>query len=161
MFREMRRKHQQLPQEECLELLRTATSGVLAVLGDGDYPYAVPLSYVYQDGKLWFHGARSGHKLEAIRRHPKASFCVVGQDVVVPETYTTHYKSVICFGLIRELTGQEALKAIRSLAQRYSAGQAPETWEKEITQSGDRLCVLELEVQHMTGKEAVELSRRR
>ena len=161
MFRKMRREQQQLPREECERLIQTATSGVLAVLGDNDYPYAVPMSYVYHQGKIWFHCAKNGHKLDAIRSHPKASFCVVSQDTVIPEQYTTHYRSVIAFGLVRELTGDEALIAIRTLAQRYAAGQAPETWEREIAQCKDRLCVLELEVQHLSGKEAVELSRER
>lgn len=161
MFREMRRHGQQLPREECEAILEKATSGVLAVLGDEDYPYAVPMSYVWHQGRIWFHCAKSGHKLEAIRKHPKASFCVVSQDKVIPEQYTTHYRSVIAFGLVRELSGEEAMTAIRILAQKYAAGQAPETWEREIAQSKDRLCVLELEIQQLTGKEAVELSRER
>ena len=85
MFREMRRKKQRLSAEACEAILAEGTSGVLAVDGDGGYPYAVPLSYVYQDGKLFFHCAKSGHKLDAVRRNPRASFCVIGQDRVVPE----------------------------------------------------------------------------
>ncbi len=89
MFREMRRKRQQLPEEECLRILREATSGVLAVEGDGGYPYAVPLSFAHADGRLYFHIARSGHKLDALRRNPRASFCIIDEDRVVPEEYTT------------------------------------------------------------------------
>ena len=85
MFRAMRRKRQQLSREEAEAILERGTSGVLAVAGDNGYPYAVPLSYVYQDGKLWFHCAKSGHKLDAVRREEKASFCVIDQDLVVPE----------------------------------------------------------------------------
>ena len=77
MFREMRRKNQQLPQEECNRILQVATSGVLAVDGDDDYPYAVPISFVCEDGRLYFHVAKSGHKLDALRRNPKASFCII------------------------------------------------------------------------------------
>lgn len=79
MFRQMRRKRQELPREECLEILREGTSGVLALLGDGGYPYAVPLSYVYDGGKIYFHSARAGHKLDALRGCDRASFCVIGQ----------------------------------------------------------------------------------
>ena len=82
MFREMRRKRQALSKEECEEILLRATSGVLAVSGDDGYPYAVPLSYVYEEGKLFFHCAKAGHKLDAIFRNEKASFGVVGQDKV-------------------------------------------------------------------------------
>lgn len=91
MFREMRRKNQQLPQEECNRILQVATSGVLAVDGDDDYPYAVPLSFAYEDGRLYFHVAKSGHKLDALRRNPKASFCVIEQDEVMPKIYTTFF----------------------------------------------------------------------
>ena len=79
MFRQMRRNRQQLSRERCEEILSRATSGVLAVLGDEGYPYAVPLSYVYSEGKFYFHCARQGHKLDAIRREPKASFCVIDE----------------------------------------------------------------------------------
>ena len=103
MFREMRRKKQALSPEECEGVLERGSSGVLAVLGDGGYPYAVPLSYVYADGRLFFHCAKAGHKLDAITREPKASFCVVDQDRVVPEEYTTYFRSVIVFGRAGEI----------------------------------------------------------
>ena len=84
MFRPMRRHRQQLSQGDCAAILSRGTSGVLAVAGDGGYPYAVPLSYVYQEGTLFFHCAKAGHKLDALRRCSKASFCVIDQDQVVP-----------------------------------------------------------------------------
>ena len=80
MFRPMRRIRQQLSQAECDAILQKCSSGVLAVAGDDGYPYTVPMSYLYQDGRLYFHCAKSGHKLDAVRREPKVSFCVVGQD---------------------------------------------------------------------------------
>ena len=98
MFRDLRRSRQALSPEECGEILCHGTSGVLALAGDDGYPYAVPLSYVYAGGKLYFHCAKAGHKLDAIARNPKGSFCVIHQDQVVPETYTTHYRTVIAFG---------------------------------------------------------------
>ena len=83
MFREMRRKRQQLSPAECEEILRRGTSGVLAAEGDGGYPYAVPLSYIYEDGRLYFHCAKAGHKLDAVRRNKKVSFCVIDRDTIV------------------------------------------------------------------------------
>ena len=103
MFRDLRRSRQALSPEECGEILCHGTSGVLALAGDDGYPYAVPLSYVYAGGKLYFHCAKAGHKLDAIARNPKGSFCIIHQDQVVPETYTTHYRSVIAFGALRVL----------------------------------------------------------
>ena len=93
-FREMRRKRQQLSDAESIDILKKSTSGTLALLGDDDYPYAVPISYVYQEGKLYFHSALAGHKVDAIRKCDKASFCVIEQDAVQPEKYTTFFRSV-------------------------------------------------------------------
>ena len=106
MFRPMRRHRQQLSQGDCAAILSRGTSGVLAVAGDGGYPYAVPLSYVYQEGTLFFHCAKAGHKLDALRRCSKASFCVIDQDQVVPPEYTTYFRSVIAFGEVREVTAE-------------------------------------------------------
>ena len=103
MFRPMRRFKQALSPEECRAVLERGTSGVLALSGDGGWPYAVPLSYVYADGKIYFHSAKSGHKVDAIRSCPRASFCVIDQDHIVPEEYTTYFRSVIAFGTVRIL----------------------------------------------------------
>lgn len=97
-FRAMRRKRQQLSEAETISILEQSTSGTLALMGDGGYPYAVPISYVYADGRLYFHSALTGHKVDAIRACEKASFCVVGQDSVQPKQYTTFFRSVIAFG---------------------------------------------------------------
>ena len=77
------------------------TSGVLALAGDNGYPYALPISYVYSDGKIYFHSAKSGHKIDAVKRCEKASFCVIAEDNIIPEEYTTYYKSVIVFGKLK------------------------------------------------------------
>ena len=70
MKHEMRRAKQRLSPEESLAILEKGSSGVLA-LWDGEEPYAVPLSYVYHEGKLYFHCARAGRKLEAARVCPR------------------------------------------------------------------------------------------
>ena len=160
MFREMRRKRQQLPNEECIEILENSTSGVLAVSGDNDYPYAVPLSYVYRDGKIYFHCAKTGHKLDAIRNNPKASFCIIAADEVIPERFTTHFKSVIAFGTARIMENDEMRPAIDWLAEKYS----PDNEEgrlKEIEREYSILCMIEFTIEHLTGKEAIELTRMR
>lgn len=161
-FRAMRRASQEMPREACDDVLRRGTSGVLAVAGDGGYPYAVPLSYAWDEGRIVFHSARSGHKLEALRRDPRASFCVVDQDQVVPERFTTHFRSVIAFGTVRELTeAGEKRDAAVLLARRYAPEVAERDALREIEGAWDRLCMLELRVEHLTGKEAIELVRAR
>lgn len=156
MFREMRRKRQQLEREECVAVLREATSGVLSVLGDDGYPYGVPLSHAYVDGRLVFHGAAKGHKLDAIRANPKASYTVVAQDAVVPEEFTTYFRSVIAFGRMRILEGDEKLAALRQLGDRFWPGHEAER-DAEIAPRLDRMTVFMMEIDHLSGKQAKEL----
>lgn len=157
MFREMRRKNQLLSEEETKEILRLGTSGVLAVSGDNGYPYAVPLSYVYTNGKIYFHCARSGHKLDALRNDPKASFCVIGRDNVVKEEYTTYFKSAIVFGKIRVMNESEKRTAIEILAEKYYPDDSAEHRNKMIEAEYAPLCMLEMTIEHMSGKAAKEL----
>lgn len=159
MFREMRRSGQQLPGEECEAILCRGTSGVLAVLGDGGYPYAVPLSYVYEKGKLYFHCARTGHKLDAIAKEERVSFCVIDQDQVVPEEYTTYFRSVVVFGRARCLEDEaEKRRAIELLAAKYTPDD-PQGRAQEIEEGFGRMCMVEIRIEHMSGKEARELAK--
>lgn len=160
MFRDMRRKKQALTAGEAAAVLMRGTSGVLALLGDGDYPYAVPLSYVYHDGHIYFHCARAGHKLDAIRQDPKASFCVIDRDEIVPEEYTTYFRSVIAFGTIRILEDeQESRSAIERLAVKYAPGDTAQGRRAAIDRDWAPLCMLDMTVEHLSGKEAIELMR--
>ena len=156
-FREMGRKRQQLSDEESVAILRKATSGTLALLGDNGYPYAVPLSYVYSEGKLYFHSAMEGHKVDAIRNCDKASFCVIDSDDVKPQQYTTYFRSVIAFGKIHIVEDDaQRLTAARLLGNRYNPGHN-EALEKELENGFKRMLVICLDIKHLTGKEAIEL----
>ena len=158
-FREMRRKRQQLSEEESISILKKATAGTLALLGDNDYPYAVPISYVYADGRLYFHSALSGHKVDAIRKSDKASFCVIEQDDVQPKKYTTFFRSVIAFGRIHIIEDeQEKLKMARMLGNRYNPNDE-ESLQKELEQGLSRMLMIRFDIEHLTGKEAIELMR--
>lgn len=162
MFREMRRKKQILSMEDAEDILYRGTSGVLAVSGDDDYPYAVPLSYVYDGEKIYFHSAGSGHKLDAISRNARVSFCVIDQDLIIPEEYTTYFRSVIVFGTIHIMEDEaEKRKAIEKLALKYAPDDTAENREKTINREWKPLCMLELIPEHISGKEAIELVRRR
>lgn len=162
MFREMRRKKQQLTEAECIEILERNTSGVLAVLGDDDYPYAVPLSYVSDTQKIYFHCAKSGHKLDAIQRNCKASSCVIDQDLVIPAEYTTYFRSVIVFGKMRVIEDeQEKRTAIEKLAIKYAPDDSIAGRQQAIEKEWTPLCVLEMSIEHITGKEAIELVNKR
>lgn len=158
MFREMRRKNQALDPAEIDAILARGTSGVLALSGDDGYPYALPISYAYDPGRLIFHCATSGHKLDAIARSSKASFCVIDQDQVVSAEYTTYYRSVIAFGKMQLLEGEEKRSAAMLLAERYAPGEAAKRHTEVIDEVWDRLCMLEMRIEHLTGKAAKELT---
>lgn len=158
MFREMRRKKQLLSAQEAEEILRQASSGVLAVSGDDGYPYAVPLSYAYEDGNLYFHLATSGHKLDGIRRNEKVSFCVIAQDEVIPERFATNYRSVIVFGRAGVMTDDEAKRhALELLVQKYSPGYGREG-AAEIEKDWKAVTVVRVRIERITGKEALGLA---
>jgi len=156
-FRNMRRKRQQLSEAESIGILQKATSGTLALLGDNGYPYAVPISYVYHEGKLYFHSALSGHKVDAIRQCDKASFCVIEQDDVQPKKYTTFFRSVIAFGRIHVIEDEAVkLSTARMLGNRYNPND-DESLKKEIENGLSRMLMIRFDIEHLTGKEAIEL----
>ena len=157
MFRPMRRSAQKLPDSETEAILKTATSGVLALSGDDGYPYAVPMSFVYSEGRIYFHSAVEGHKIDAVKRCDKASFCVISEDNIIPERYTTAFRSVIAFGRIRLADGAEVIDALRLLGRKYAPDDSLENCDKEINSSLSHVAVLVMDVENVTGKEAKEL----
>lgn len=151
MFREMRRHKQELSNQECIEILNAQPRGVLAVLGDDDYPYAVPMDYVYVDGRVYFHSAKEGHKIDSIKRHAKASFCVLNDGVKKEDSWWYTFKSIIVFGEIRILDdNDEKRDKLTYLGNKLFP--TPEDTKNEIERLLDKTEVFELEVEHMTGK---------
>lgn len=162
MFREMRRRKQVLSEELTKEVLYKGTSGVLALSGDDGYPYAVPVSYVYDGEKFYFHGAKEGHKIDAIKRCEKASFCVIDTDHIVPDEYTTYFRSAIAFGKIRILSDDgEKMEALRKQGKKYAPDDTEANLAKYIDKEWAPVCVLEMTVDHLSGKEAIEFVRER
>lgn len=155
MFRKMRRYKQQLPEERCVELLSSEKRGVLALSGDDGYPYALPLSYVYDKGCIWFHSAVEGHKIDAINSCGKASFCVTSKQELSNDGWSYFFESVIVFGKICVVTDETTrIEALRKLGLKFypEAGQV----EEKLRQSASRAAVLRLEPEHMTGKRVRE-----
>jgi nitroimidazol reductase NimA-like FMN-containing flavoprotein (pyridoxamine 5'-phosphate oxidase superfamily) len=158
MFREMRRSKQIMSEADCVEILESRTAGVLALAGDDGYPYAVPLSYVYANGKIYFHGAREGHKIDAIMRNDKASFCVIDKNQIVLEEFTTYFRSVIAFGKIRIIDDEtEKRKALELLAVKFSKADAEKERRETVDSSMSRVTMIELAIEHLSGKQAIEL----
>ena len=161
MFKPMRRTKQQLPHEEVLSILEKSTSGTLALITEEGYPYAIPLSYVYNQGKLYFHSAKTGLKIDAIKHCDKASFCIIDQDLVIPEKYATLYRSIIAFGKVRLLENVEDIKAVAfSLGEKYNPNH-PKECNDEINISMPALAIIEMTIEQITGKEAKDLMLQR
>lgn len=155
MFRKMRRFKQQLPEAQCVEILKSEPRGVLAVLGDEGYPYAVPLDFIYKDGKLFFHSAMEGHKVDALRACDKASFCVMDQGEPVEGDWALWFNSVICFGRVRLVEDrEETIRIARDLGLKYYPNE--QDVEDEIRKDGHRVLCMELTIEHMTGKHVHE-----
>lgn len=152
MFRKMRRIRQTMPEEQTTDILNNGSSGVLAVLGDDDYPYTIPLNYVYDDGIIYFHAAKSGHKNDAIANHNKVSFCVVDRQTIVPEKFTTDYSSAVVFGKARLVENEEEIyKAMRLLCIKYTPGLEVEGME-HTKKDARILNVFAIDIEHMCGK---------
>ena len=151
MFRKMRRLGQELSKEECIDILTNEPRGVLALLGDDDYPYAIPMSHVYVDGKIYFHGAKKGHKIDAVRKHSKASYCVMDKGVKAEDSWWYTFKSVIVFRKIRSLTDRdEKIDKLTHLGDKFFP--THEETMDEIDRLLDRTEVFEITVEHMSGK---------
>ncbi len=153
MFRELMRKKQQLTQEECIQILKAELRGVLSVLGDDEYPYGVPLNHYYceEDGKLYFHGGKKGHKIDAMKRHDKASFCVYDAGFRREGEWALSIKSVIVFGRIQFIEDQETVCRIsRELSYKFTEDEA--YIRQEIERSGPATLLFALVPEHMAGK---------
>ncbi|MCI9040302.1 pyridoxamine 5'-phosphate oxidase family protein [Dubosiella newyorkensis] len=158
MYHSMRRSRQQLSEQETIKILENATSGVLALFDADDYTYALPISYVYHGNEIYFHSASSGHKIEAIKHHQKVSFCVVAQDKIVPEKFTTFFKSAIVFGTIEIIEDEaEKRKAIECLSKKYSPHETEERTQQEIDRFWKQLTMLKLNIEKISGKQSIEL----
>lgn len=160
MERKMRRFKQILDEGSSKEILRAATNGVLSLVDRDGEPYGVPLSFVYDgDRRIYFHSAVMGHKIECIEHDSRCSFCVVDRDMIVPEEFTTYFRSVIVEGAIHAVaTREEKLEGLALLCEKYSPGVDSAA---EIAKCIGHVTVLRLDIDSFTGKEAIELVRQR
>ena len=151
MFRPLRRIKQQLTNAECVKILKDEPRGVLSVLGDDDYPYALPMNFYYDESenRIYFHSGKSGHKMDAIEKHDKVSLCVYDKGFHKDGHWSLNIRSVIVFGRIRQIENWSA-DTIRALSLKYT--QDTDYIEKEIETSSKNTAVLALEIEHMTGK---------
>ena len=158
MFRPMARIREQIPEEECIDILKTQLRGVLSVLGEEDYPYGIPLNHYYceENGKIYFHGGMKGHRIDAMRRHDKASFCVIDDGRPEKESdWALRFRSVVVFGRLETVEDHDrAIEITRQLCYKFTDD--TEYIEKEIKGSEARTMVVCLTPEHMTGKTILE-----
>ena len=157
MFRELKRKKQQLSREECIDILKTELRGVLSLQGDDGYPYGVPINYWYceEDGKLYFHSGKTGYKVDAVRACDKVSFCVCDQGVRQEGEWWFTIRSVIIFGRIQIVEDHEkTIWASRQLSLKFTSD--TDYIEDEIRRVGAHTLCFELTPEHMTGKVVTE-----
>lgn len=151
MFRPMRRFKQGLTEQECADVLTHAQRGVLAVHGENGYPYAFPMNYIYQNEKIYFHCAKAGHKLDALACDPKVSFCVMDEGFRKSGEWAWNIKSVVLFGRVKPIDSAEAsIEMVRQIALKYYP--TAEDAEEEVRKAGAQAQILELTIDHITGK---------
>ena len=154
-FRPMRRFKQQLSQEECESILAKVYRGFLSVNGEMGYPYTVPMNFVYENGHIYFHSALEGHKIDAIRLSPNACFTVIDEPVQQENDWWFHVKSVICFGKVSIIGNEdERIRRLWQLGEKYF----PDGYniDAELINNGPRIAVLDLKIDHITGKKVKE-----
>ena len=157
MFREMRRAKQQISEEECIRILQEQPRGVLSLLGDDGYPYGIPMSHWYspEDGKICFHGAKTGHKIDAITRCDKACFCVYDEGFRKEGEWALNFRSVVAFGRISLVTDEDRAREIcTQLCRKFTDDE--EYLQRELKGALPRVQCLELTIEHLTGKRVTE-----
>lgn len=157
MFREIRRKNREIDSDSAKRLLQSSRRGVLAVNGDDGYPYAIPINYLYDDEaqRIYFHGAKIGHKVDALRASDKVCFTVYGNETIRTDAWAPFMQSVVVFGRCHLIeAGPKATRRIKQLAMKYYPSE--QLVDEEIAQSGKAVQVFEIEIEHMRGKEVQE-----
>jgi len=153
MFRKMRRFKQQITNGECISILKEQPRGILSVIGDDGYPYGIPLSHYFDEesGKIYFHGAGEGHKIDSVRKCDKVSFCVCDEGYRNEGEWALNIRSVIVFGRIREITDvEEKTEICRKIGHKFTDDD--EYIEDDIRRNAQRVLCLEITIEHMTGK---------
>ena len=161
MFRELRRKKQLLSEQETLRVLEEGKTGIVGVLGDDGYPYTVPIYYVSLEDKIYFHSAKKGHKVDAIAKEPKVSMTVVEKDDVVSREFTTYFRSIQLFGKAYVVEDEaERNVAFRALCEKFS-GADLDRYEEIMSKEAAAAAIVRIDIEHITGKESMELVNQR
>ena len=158
MFKPIRIKINEIDHSAAEALLQSNRRGIIAMNGVEGYPYAIPINYFYDcdNKKIYFHGAKSGHKIDAIKNNSKVSISIIDQEDVIEEELTTYFRSIILFGKAKILQDDDEIyQAVNALGLKYCNDEV--AVEKEIQREWKNLCCVEITIEHLTGKQAIEL----
>lgn len=157
MFRELSRKNKEISMEDCINLLKSENRGVLSVIGDDNYPYGMPMNHFYceEEGKIYFHCGKSGHRLDAIRRHGKVSFCTYDSGRRDEGEWALTVKSVIVFGKIEVIDDMDKIIDITTKLSRKFTDDVNYI-KSEIEKYAHKTLLLRLEPEHICGKLVTE-----
>ncbi len=131
--------------------------GVLAINSDNGYPYAIPINYVYDTdaGKIYFHGAKAGHKVDSLRACDKVCFTVFGNETVKEEAWAPFMQSVVVFGRCHLIEpGETSIALLKKFAMKYYPDE--QLADTEIARAGKAAQMFEIEIEHLSGKEIQE-----
>ena len=158
MFRTIRKKKNEISIDTTKTLLQSSRRGVLAVNGDDGYPYAIPINYVYDDDaqKIYFHGAKAGHKVDALKTSDKICFTVYGNECIdESESWAPYVQSVVVFGKCRLLeAGSESIERLKEFAMKYYPDET--LADEQIARNGRATQMFEITIEHMSGKQVQE-----
>lgn len=157
MFREIRKKQNEISIDAAKELLRCSRRGVLAVNGDNGYPYAIPINYLYDEAaqKIVFHGAKAGHKVDSLKACDKVCFTVYGNEIIKEESWAPYLQSVVVFGRCHLVENhEEGIKLVKQFAAKYYPDQ--NSLNEAVEDSGMGVQMFEIEIEHISGKEVQE-----
>lgn len=153
MFRKMRRSTQALSREEITDLLNSETRGVMSVQGDDGYPYGIPINHLYseEENRLYFHGAKFGHRIDAVKRDPKVSYCVYGQDQLAEGGWEYNVKSVVVFGKAVLIDDEEEIRRVCALlCEKFPC---PEGYiERELEKDTKNTLLIAIDIENINGK---------
>ena len=157
MFRPIRKKKNEISVDKAKALLHSSRRGVLAVNGDDGYPYAIPINYLYdeENEKIIFHGAKAGHKVDALKKNDKICFTVFGNEMVKEEAWAPFLQSVVVFGRCHLVESQEdTIALVKKFAAKYYPNM--DMINEEVALSGRAVQMFEIQIEHLSGKEVQE-----
>lgn len=157
MFRAVRKKKNEISQDEAKNLLRSSRRGVLSVNGDEGYPYAIPINYLYdeENNKIIFHGARAGHKVDSIKKNDKICFTVFGNETFIEENWAPYLQSVVVFGRCHLVENRDdIISLVKKFALKYYPNE--DMVNEEIANSGKGVQMFEIKIEHLSGKKVQE-----